>query len=363
MRTGRPKNAELTVTSEEQTELERLIRARTTPQAVAFRARIVLLCASGESNVAVAHELETTQATVRKWRDRFIELRVNGLFNEPRPGRPRSLDDERVASVIQQALTKRPKAATHWSVRSFAKAQGLSPSMAHRLFRIFGLQPHRTKSFKLSADPLFVDKVRDIVGLYLDPPQNALVLCVDEKSQIQALDRTQPMLPMGLGYIEGVTHDYVRHGTTTLFAALDVAKGTVIAQCKPRHRHQEFLGFLRHIDASVPDHLDLHLVMDNYATHRHAKVRAWLAKRPRYHLHFTPTYSSWLNQVECWFGLITRQAVRRGSFRSVKELIAKIEQFTQQHNRDHKPFQWTATADSILAKIERLSSVINGTQH
>lgn len=363
MRTGRPKNAELTVSSAEQAELERLIRARTTPQAVVFRARVVLLCASGEPNSAVARELETTGATVAKWRDRFIHLRVDGLFNEPRPGRPRSLDDERVTSVIQDALTKRPKANTHWSVRTFAKAQGLSASMTHRLFRVFGLQPHRAKSFKLSADPLFVDKVRDIVGLYLDPPHNAMVLCVDEKSQIQALDRTQPLLPMGLGYVEGVTHDYVRHGTTTLFAALDVAKGNVIAQCKPRHRHQEFLSFLRHIDASVPARLDLHLVLDNYATHKHPKVRAWLAKRPRYHLHFTPTYSSWLNQVECWFGLITRQAIRRGTFRSVKELVAKIEQFTTQHNRDHHPFQWTATADSILAKIERLSSVINGTQH
>jgi putative transposase len=223
------------------------------------------------------------------------------------------------------------------------------------------LQPHRQKSFKLSNDPFFVEKVRDIVGLYLNPPDRAVVLCVDEKTQIQALDRTQPLLPMGLGYVEGVTHDYIRHGTTTLFAALDVATGTVIAECKPRHRHQEFLSFLLRIDKEVPPDLDVHLIVDNYCTHKHAKVRSWLAQRPRFHVHYTPTYASWLNQVERWFGIITQRAIRRGSFSSVKELIAKIEHFIANYNKDSAPFSWTATADSILEKLHRLCSQISGT--
>jgi transposase len=233
----------------------------------------------------------------------------------------------------------------------------------HRLFQTFALQPHRSRSFKLSPDPFFLEKVRDIVGLYLNPPEHALVLCVDEKSQIQALNRTQPVLPMGLGYGEGVTHDYVRHGTTTLFAALDIATGTVFTECKPRHRHQEFLSFLRRLDACVPQDLDVHLVIDNYATHKHARVRTWLAQRPRYHLHYTPTYSSWLNQVERWFGLITQRAIRRGSFRSVKDLVQKIDSFVQHYNRSSRPLIWTATADSILQKIARLCSRISGTPH
>ena len=227
----------------------------------------------------------------------------------------------------------------------------------------FGLQPHRSKSFKLSTDPFFVEKVRDIVGLYLNPPDNALVLCVDEKSQIQALERTQPVLPMGLGYVEGVTHDYYRHGTTTLFAALDTLDGKVITLCKPRHRHQEFLAFLNHLDRSVPAGLDIHLVADNYGTHKHPKVKTWLARRPRYHIHYTPTYASWLNQVERWFGLITQQAIRRGSFRSVNELVQKIDAYVASYNLHHRPFAWTATADSILAKLQRLRKVINGTSH
>jgi transposase len=232
-----------------------------------------------------------------------------------------------------------------------------------RIWRAFGLQPHRSKSFKLSNDPFFIEKVRDIVGLYLNPPDHALVLCVDEKSQVQALQRTQPMLPMGLGYVEGVTHDYVRHGTTTLFAALDIANGSVITQCKPKHRHQEFLAFLRHVDAQVPSTLDVHLICDNYATHKHPRVRAWLARRARFHLHFTPTYSSWLNQVERWFALITNQAIRRGSFDSVPDLKRKINAFVEQYNQHPRPFRWTATADSIFEKLERLCKVINGTPH
>lgn len=239
----------------------------------------------------------------------------------------------------------------------------ISKSTIQRIWNVFGLKPHRQKHFKLSNDPFFVEKVRDIVGLYLNPPDKAMVLCVDEKSQIQALDRTQAMLPLGLGYVEGVTHDYVRHGTTTLFAALDIANGKVISQCKARHRHQEFLQFLRHIDASVPKGLDIHLVVDNYATHKHAKVKKWLAARPRYHMHFTPSYSSWLNQVERWFGIITQRAIRRGSFKSVKELVAKIKRFVESYNKNSRPFAWTATANSIFKKIERLCESISRTGH
>lgn len=248
-------------------------------------------------------------------------------------------------------------------MRQLAAQTGISKSSVQRYFALFGVQPHRSKSFKLSSDPLFVEKVRDIVGLYLNPPDKALVLCVDEKSQIQALERTQPVLPMGLGYVEGVTHDYYRHGTTTLFAALEVGTGQVITQCKPRHRHQEFLAFLRHLDRSVPAPLELHLIIDNYATHKHPKVRSWLAQRPRYHVHFTPTSASWLNQVERWFGRITQQSIRRGSFTTVKQLIQRIEAFVQHYNLHPRPFAWTATADSILGKIERFSKVICGTGH
>lgn len=244
-----------------------------------------------------------------------------------------------------------------------AEATGIPKSMIHRVWQAFGLQPHRQRTFKLSTDPFFVEKVRDIVGLYLNPPDKALVLCVDEKTQVQALNRTQPVLPLGLGYVEGVTHDYIRHGTTTLFAALQVATGTIISQCRRRHRHQEFLAFLRHIDASVPSNLAIHLIVDNYATHKHPKVRTWLALRPRYHLHYTPTYASWLNQVELWFRRISQQAIRRGSFGSVKELIAKIDHFVQIHNAKARPFSWTATADSILSKVQRLCERISGTQH
>ena len=265
--------------------------------------------------------------------------------------------------LVRKTLETKPKAArTGVCDRSQVQTR-LSKSTVHRIWRAFGLQPHRSKSFKLSTDPFFVEKVRDIVGLYLNPPDKALVLCVDEKSQVQALERTQPVLPMGLGYVEGVTHDYYRHGTTTLFAALDTVDGKVITLCKPRHRHQEFLAFLNHLDRSVPAGLDIHLVADNYGTHKHPKVKAWLARRPRYHLHYTPTYSSWLNQVERWFGLITQQAIRRGSFRSVGELVQKIDAYVATYNLHHRPFVWTATADSILAKLQRLCKLISGTGH
>jgi putative transposase len=362
MRSGRPKS-ELVLSEQERTQLEAMMRSRSLPAGLVRRARIVLQAADGETNTAIAKRLKLSGATVGKWRARFAALRIQGLHDELRPGRPRSLEDEEVASLINRALHTKPEAGTHWSVRSFAQAAEITPAMTHRLFKLFGLQPHRQEHFKLSTDPFFVEKVRDIVGLYLNPPDYALVLSVDEKSQIQALNRTQPMLPMGLGYAEGITHDYQRHGTTTLFAALDVASGEIIAQCKKRHRHQEFLSFLRHIDQSVPADLEIHLIVDNYATHKHAKVRAWLAARPRYHVHYTPTYSSWLNQVERWFALITQQAIRRSSVKSVRELIANIERYVENHNAHASPFNWTATAESIFAKLKRLSSLISGTQH
>ena len=285
------------------------------------------------------------------------------MHDELRAGRPRSHGDERVAEIINTALQSQPKGATHWTTRSMAKHGEVSKSTVQRWFDLFGVQPHRQRTFKLSTDPFFIEKVRDIVGLYLNPPDNAMVLCVDEKTQVQALQRTQPLLPLGLGYVEGVTHDYVRHGTTTLFAALDVATGKVLSQCKRRHRHQEFLAFLRHIDRNVPEELDVHLVVDNYATHKHAKVKAWLAKRPRYQIHYTPTYASWLNQVERWFGIITQRAIRRGSFSSVRQLTDKISRFVNDYNSTTRPFVWTATADSIIAKVERLGTLISGTGH
>jgi putative transposase len=321
------------------------------------------LSAEGRSNTEIAERLGWAKATVGKWRQRFLEQRVAGLYDELRSGRPRSIVDEQIAVLIKRTLSRKPAGATHWSVRQAAHDSGISKSTVHRVFQAFAVQPHRSRSFKLSTDPFFIEKTRDIVGLYLNPPDHALVLCVDEKSQIQALDRTPPVLPMGLGYVEGITHDYVRHGTTTLFAALDIATGAVFTECKPRHRHQEFLSFLRSLEACVPAELDVHLVVDNYATHKHPKVCTWLAQRPRFHMHYTPTYSSWLNQVERWFGLITQRAIRRGSFRSVKELVQKIDDFVQHYNRKQRPFIWTATADSILQKIARLCSRISGTRH
>ena len=359
---GRPV-APVVLNDDEKLQLLSLANSRALPHGLVQRAQIILACAQGEANSAIAKRLKLNNNTVGKWRRRYGEHGIEGLHDELRAGRPRSLEDERVAEVINKALKTRPPAATHWSVRSMAEHTGVSKSTVQRWFTLFGIQPHRQRHFKLSNDPFFIEKVRDIVGLYLNPPDHAVVLCVDEKTQIQALDRTQPMLPMGLGYVEGVTHDYVRHGTTTLFAALDVANGEVLAQCKARHRHQEFLAFLRHIDANVPETLDVHLIVDNYATHKHAKVKAWLAKRPRYHIHYTPTYASWLNQVERWFAIITQQAIRRGSFSSVKELIAKIQHFVAHYNRSANPFVWAATAKSILDKLERLCSYTSGTGH
>jgi putative transposase len=360
---GRPK-AQLVLSEAEQAQLVSMARSRSIPAALVTRARVVLAAAAGEPNSQIAERMQITRGTAGKWRRRFIERRINGLYDELRPGKPRTIDDERVAELINTTLhTKPADGSTHWSVRAIAAETSISPTSVHRYFKLLGLQPHRSETFKLSTDAFFIEKLRDVVGLYLNPPDNALVLCVDEKSQCQALERTQPMLPMGLGYVEGVTHDYVRHGTTTLFAALNVLNGAVLAECKPRHRHQEFLAFLRSIDKAVPAELDVHCIVDNYSSHKHPKVKAWLAARPRWHMHFIPTYSSWLNQVERFFSIITGKAIRRGSFASVKELVNKIEHFVAQYNQNCKPFTWTATADSILAKLNRLCERISGTGH
>ena len=363
MRTGRPK-ADLVLSSEERQQLQSFARSRSLPAALSNRARIILSSAEGELNSSIAARLELTKATVGKWRLRFIERRVAGLYDDVRPGKPRTIDDERVAQLIKTTLhTKPADGSTHWSVRTVAAETGISKTSVQRYFQLFGLQPHRSETFKLSNDPFFVEKLRDIVGLYLSPPDNALVICVDEKSQCQALERTQPMLPMGWGYVEGVTHDYKRHGTTTLFAALNVLNGAVLSSCKPRHRHQEFLSFLSEIDNAVPAELDIHCIADNYATHSHTKIKAWLVARPRWHMHFIPTYSSWLNQVERFFSLITDKAIRRGSFTSVKQLVQRIEHFVAAYNTKCQPFKWSATADSILDKLHRLCSRISGTAH
>ena len=357
---GRPRLA-LDVTKEERHELETMAASRSLPHGLVRRARMILWSDDGLTVQEIARRTKVTPTSVSHWRKRFRDARVSGLHDALKSGRPRTHGDERIAELLNAALLRRPQAGTHWTVRGLADETGVAKSSVQRYLKLFGVQPHRSKTFKLSTDPFFVEKVRDIVGLYMNPPDHALVLCVDEKSQVQALERTQPVLPMGLGYVEGITHDYIRHGTTTLFAALDVANGTVLTQCKPRHRHQEFLAFLRHIEANVPEHLDVHLIVDNYATHKHPRVRGWLARRPRFHLHFTPTYSSWLNQVERWFGIITQRAIRRGSFDSVADLRRKIEQFATHWNQHPKPFAWTASADSILEKLARLGKVISGT--
>jgi putative transposase len=351
------------LTKDERNQLESYLRSRSMPSGLSNRFRIILLAADGLSNMEISKKVGLSRASVGKWRKRYTEDGLQGLHDELRSGRPRSVSDEKVAELIHKTLKSQPEGATHWSTRTMADEMGVSHMSICRVWQTFGLKPHLRDTFKLSTDPFFVEKVRDIVGLYLNPPENALVLCVDEKSQCQALERSQPTLPLGLGYAEGYTHDYIRHGTLTLFAALDVATGGVLALPKKRHRHQEFLQFLHHIDANVPPELDVHIIMDNYTTHKHDKVCSWFATRPRYHVHFTPTYSSWLNQVETWFGLITRKAIRRGSFRSAKELAEKIDRFVKSHNKDSKPFIWTATAEAIFEKLERLCRIICVTEH
>jgi len=318
-----------------------------------MRARIVLASAEGLPIKAIAERLDTTRVTVGKWRARFLEMRLDGLLDEPRPGAPRSITDEEVERVVTMTLESTPRDATHWSTRSMAAASGMSQSAVSRIWRAFALQPHRVETFKLSKDPMFIEKVRDIVGLYLDPPDKAMVLCVDEKSQVQALDRTQPILPMRPGQIERRTHDYVRHGVTSLFAALDIQTGHILGQCHRRHRSIEFRKFLDAIDEAVPNDLECHLILDNYRTHKTALIQRWLAKRPRFHLHFTPTGASWLNIVERWFAALTEKQIRRGTHRSTRELETAIYTYLDVHNEHPKPFIWTKTADQILASLTR----------
>jgi transposase len=354
MRLGRPKVA-LILMDDERVRLESLAhRSRTAPH-LARRARIILTCAEGHDNKVVAKRLRMSQTTVCKWRGRFLRDRLDGLYDEPRPGSPRRISDDQIEQVIVRTLEETPRGATHWSSRNMAKASGLGRTMVQQIWRAFGLQPHRSETFKLSNDPLLIEKVRDIVGLYMNPPEHAVVFCVDEKSQIQALDRTQPLLPMRPGQIERRTHDYKRHGTTTLFAALNVRTAKVVTEFHRRHRSVEFRHFLDAVDAAVPKKLDVHLIMDNYGTHKTALIRNWLTKRPRFHVHFTPTYGSWLNLVERWFAELTNKQLRRGAHRSVAQLEAAIREFIDAHHANPKPFVWTKTADQILENMARFA--------
>jgi transposase len=362
MRTGRPM-AELVVSGEERATLERWVRRRSWAQALALRAGIVLDCASGMSNTVVARRRRISQQMVGKWRSRFVGRRVAGLLDEPRCGAPRTIEDAHVEAVIVRTLESTPRDATHWSTRSMAESSGLSHMTIQRIWKAFGLEPHRSETFKLSTDPQFVEKVRDIVGLYLAPPERALVLCLDEKTQIQALDRSQPVLPMRPGQAERRSHDYVRHGTTTLFAALDAKTGKVLGGLHRRHRSREFRKFLDRIEAAVPAGLEVHLILDNYGTHKTALIRQWLAKRPHYHVHFTPTSASWLNLVERFFAMLTEKQIRRGVHRSTRELEQAIRHYLDTYNQTAKPFVWTKTADQILASVARFCQRTSVTGH
>ena len=348
----------LVLSGAEREALERFVRRRKTAQLLSLRAQMILRCAEGLANREVAKQLRVHEATVCKWRGRFLGKRVDGLHDDPRPGTPRKLSDAMVERIVATTLESTPADATHWSTRDLAKRLGISQSTVSRVWRAFKLQPHRVETFRLSNDPLFVEKVRDIVGLYMNPPDHAVVLCVDEKSQIQALERTQPLLPMRLGQAERRTHDYLRHGTTTLFAALDVATGQVLGECYPRHRGREFLRFLRSLDEAVPANLDVHLILDNYATHKTPAVQRWMAKRPRFHAHYTPTYSSWLNLVERWFAVLSERKIKRSSHRSTRELERDIRDFLRHTNEHPKPFVWTKSADQILASVRRFCQYI-----
>jgi transposase len=343
----------LVLTDAEIAQLTAWSRRPKTAHALAERAKVILASATGASNSEVSQALGVDRHTVTKWRARFLEQRLDGLLDAPRPGAPRTITDGDVERVIRKTLEDRPAAATHWSTRTMAAAAGVSQTAVVRIWHAYGLQPHREETFKLSSDPLFIDKVRDIVGLYLAPPERALVLCVDEKTQVQALDRSAPLLPLRPGQPERRTHDYVRHGTTSLFAALNIASGTVIARCAPRHRAIEFRQFLNTIEAAVPRDLEIHLVLDNLSTHKAPTVKRWLAQHPRYHLHFTPTSASWLNQVETWFSVLTRRQLRRGVHRSVAELEASLLAYAAHTNANATPFRWTKTADEILQSVKR----------
>ena len=343
----------LILSEEERNYLTNQVRRHRIARSFSERCRIILRCADGLTSKAVAADLEVHEHTVGKWRRRFVKDRIDGLLDEARSGRPRTIQDDQIAAVIERTLRSAPSDATHWSIRSMAAVTGFSHTTIRRIWNAFGLQPHRTQTFKLSTDPLFVDKVRDIVGLYLTPPTRALVLSVDEKSQIQALDREQPVLPMMPGVPERRTHSYIRHGTTSLFAALDIASGFVIGKCYKRHRAVEFLDFLKQIDANVPAGLDIHIIMDNYSTHKTAAVKSWLVRRPHYHVHFTPTSASWINQVERWFAELTRKQLRRGVHTSVAQLENDIRAFIEQHNQNPRPYRWTKSADEILSSVKR----------
>lgn len=364
MPSGRPR-AELTLTEDERETLERWARRAKTSQSLSLRSRIVLACGRGLSNTQVANDLKVTKPTVGKWRKRFLENRLDGLMDEPRPGAPRKISDAKVEDVVARTLEAKPKTATHWSTRGMAKATGLSQSTVSRIWRAFSLQPHRTETFKLSTDPLFIEKVRDVIGLYMSPPDNAIVLSVDEKSQVQALDRSQPLLPLEPGRPERHTHDYARNGTTSLFAALNVATGKIIGKCHQQHRHQEFIKFLELIEKSIPEQpgVEIHLIMDNYATHKTPRVKRWFARHPRYHVHFTPTSASWINQVERFFAEITNKRIRRGAFRSVRELEKAITDYLNEYNRNPVPFKWAASADMILARVANVCKRIKDSGH
>jgi transposase len=350
----RPATPALVVSGEQRAVLEKLSVSQTAAHREVARAKALLMAREGEASTRIATALGVSPATVTSWRERFAAEGLRALVGV-RPGRGRkpSISEAKVAQIVRATLDEKPEGETHWSCRSMAKAQGVSPATVQRIWSARGLKPHRVETFKLSNDPRFEEKLVDVVGLYLNPPEKAIVLCMDEKSQIQALDRTQPSLPMKPGRAGTMTHDYKRNGTTTLFAALDVITGIVIGQCLPRHRHEEFLTFLRTIDREVPKGLQIHLILDNYRTHKHPNVQAWLAKHPRFHLHFTPTSSSWVNLVERFFGKLTDKAIRRGVFHSVPDLIAAIQAYLDANNQDPQPFTWTATTDSILAKVRR----------
>ena len=344
----------LPLTEREREELLQISKLRSTPQSVALRVRIVLSASEGIANKVLARQLSTTLPTVLLWRARYQAEGLAGILEDrPRSGRPKEISAQQEAALIETTLHRTPKDATHWSVRSMAKTQGVSAATVQRIWKKHHLQPHRVETFKFSPDPQFVAKVRDIVGLYLHPPDQAIVLSVDEKSQIQALDRTQPIRPLRPGLPERQTHDYERHGTTTLFAALNVAAGKIIAQCQPRHRHQEFLRFLKQIDTATDPTLEVHLILDNYGTHKHPKVKKWFRTHPRYHVHFTPTSASWLNQVERWFAEITRKRIRRGTFRSVRDLVQAIQAYIRENNKSPRPFQWVASANTIVRKVRK----------
>jgi transposase len=361
---SRPK-PELVLSDDERQMLTKWANRPKSTQRLALRARIVLACADEPSNKVVAQRLGVCAATVGTWRNRFVARRLEGLADEPRPGAPRKVTDEDVERVVTRTLEAKPAHATHWSTRGMAKASGLSPSTVGRIWRAFGLKPHRADTFKLSADPYFVEKVRDVVGLYLSPPEKAIVLCIDEKPQVQALERTQPVLPLAPARTERATHDYTRHGTTSLFAALDVATGSVIGKCHRRHRHQEFIKFLDHVNAVLPKEpgVSVHVVLDNYGTHKTPAVKRWFLRHPEYHLHFTPTSASWLNQVERFFAAITEQRIRRGVFTSVVQLERAIAEYLTEHNKNPKPFVWTADADAILERIKRVCERTSDSGH